>query len=116
MKDTRKALFARVSADTHQAARQAALDQGISTSQLVEEAVKKYLKEEEEKMTNIENIKENYRYMKVEELRDALDALETWDAVDADIYAYLCDELGLDYKSYDDPDKMWNDINEKLEK
>ena len=112
----RQAFTVRVSKDLYQKARQAAFDRHISLAKLVTEALESHLKKEEEKMTNIENINENYRYMTARELRDALDTLESWDAVDADIYAYLCDELGLDYAAYDDPDRMWDDINEKLEK
>ena len=42
-----------------------------------------------------------------------IDMAENWDDIDTSIYIELCGSLGLDYKSYTDPDCMMSDILKK---
>ncbi len=55
----------------------------------------------------------------VDEVIEYIDKAPSWDSVDAEVYEELCEELDLDYHSYDDPDKLFDDIKkaaaEKIE-
>ena len=53
---------------------------------------------------------EEFRNLSIKEEIDYIDSLEFWDDIDSDCYVYLCDQLGLDYHSYDDPDKLFEAI------
>ena len=42
-----------------------------------------------------------------------IDMADNWDDIDTSIYIELCESLGLDYKSYTDPDCMMSDVLRK---
>lgn len=54
-------------------------------------------------MINLEEYKETMQKIKKS---------ECWNDFDPEAYEGLCEFAGLDYHSYDDPDKMWNDLVE----
>ena len=51
-----------------------------------------------------------FRMLTVSEEIDYIDGLENWGDADQDCWDYLCDQLGIDYSAYDDPDKLFEDI------
>lgn len=57
---------------------------------------------------------DNYRLMDTEEILLAIEEAPTWDAIDSEVYEYLCDQVGLDYKKYDDPDELFDDLEMKI--
>lgn len=60
------------------------------------------------------NIEGDYwNYAKVDEVLEQIDRADTWDIIDDDTYTQLCEELGLNYEDYDDPDKLFNDMAKK---
>ena len=48
----------------------------------------------------------------IQEVIQYIEDVPSWDAVDEGVYKELCDELGLDYSDYDDPDKLFDAIKE----
>jgi hypothetical protein len=51
-----------------------------------------------------------FRKLTIDEQIAYIDGLDRWDDLDAEGYEAVCDTLGLDYHSYDDPDKLFADI------
>lgn len=47
---------------------------------------------------------------------EVIESKGSWDDVDAEVYRSVLEDAGLDYDSYDDPDKMWDDFLEAVEK
>ena len=41
------------------------------------------------------------------DLKVLFDAADTWDAFDPEFYRAICEELGVDYDAYDDPDSLF---------
>ncbi len=39
---------------------------------------------------------------------------KSWDAIEPKIYKEVCEVLGVDYGSYEDPDSMYNDMLKAL--
>lgn len=66
-------------------------------------------------MTELITVSE-FRALTIEEMISYIDSLDSWSDLDAEGYEYLCDELGLDYHKYDDPDKLFDDIKEAAAK
>lgn len=58
----------------------------------------------------------DYREMTVEEFIEAVEEQETWDMTEPEAYREALDDYGLDFDSYDDPDMMWSDFLEAVEK
>ena len=56
---------------------------------------------------------EEFRHLSVKEEIDYIDSLENWGDIDSDCYVYLCDRLGINYHSYNDPDKLFEAIKKK---
>lgn len=54
-----------------------------------------------------------YSNGEIEMILHDIDMAESWDDIDTSIYIGLCGSLGLDYKSYTDPDCMMSDILKK---
>lgn len=46
----------------------------------------------------------------MEEALKMIDTLNRWDEVETEDYERLCEDLDIDYKSYDDPDKLFRDM------
>ena len=46
----------------------------------------------------------------IEELIGRIERAESWDAIEASEYIKLCESLGLNFKDYDDPDRLFEDI------
>lgn len=53
---------------------------------------------------------DNYDYLTVEEFIEEVENANIWNDIDAEVYEKALEEYGLDYSSYDDPDKMWEDF------
>ena len=49
-----------------------------------------------------------------EEFIEAVEASDTWDFIDSEVYESALKDVGLDYKDYVDPDKMWEDFLEAV--
>lgn len=49
-----------------------------------------------------------------EEFIEAVEASDTWDFIDSEVYESALKDVGLDYKDYDDPDEMWEDFLEAV--
>lgn len=49
-------------------------------------------------------------YTTTEEFIQAVEETESWDSIPKEDYEEALTEAGLDYNSYDDPDKMWDDF------
>lgn len=47
---------------------------------------------------------------------NAIDHSESWDDVDSSWYRKVCEDLGLDYDSYDDPDILFLDMKDALDR
>lgn len=56
----------------------------------------------------------DYRSMGNGEILKAIDEAPSWDSVKKEVYEYLCEQVGLDYDDYDDPDKLYDDLDEKI--
>jgi hypothetical protein len=50
---------------------------------------------------------DEYDILTREEILKIIDEADTWDAVEPEVYEALCEDLGLDYKSFDDPDRLF---------
>ena len=48
----------------------------------------------------------------IKELIGRIEAASNWDDIEVEEYERLCESLGLNYHSYSDPDKMFEDIKE----
>lgn len=46
----------------------------------------------------------------IEELIGRIERAESWDAIEASEYIKLCESLGLNFKDYDDPDRLFEAI------
>ena len=49
-----------------------------------------------------------------EEFIEAVEASDTWDFIDSEVYESVLKDVGLDYKDYDDPDEMWDSFLEAV--
>ena len=54
-------------------------------------------------------------YESLEEFIEVVESVHYWDSVDADYYREALEKVGLDYDSYDDPEKMWDDFMKAIE-
>ena len=54
-----------------------------------------------------------YSNGEIEMILHDIDMAKNWDDIDTSIYIELCGSLGLDYKSYTDPDCMMSDVLRK---
>lgn len=50
---------------------------------------------------------------RMDDLVNKIKNAENWDDVDKSEYVEVCEALGLDYDSYNDPDKLFKDIENK---
>ena len=50
---------------------------------------------------------DQYTIPEIEEVLAAIDAADTWDAFDPEFYRAICEELGVDYDAYEDPDELF---------
>lgn len=57
---------------------------------------------------------ENYRNWTTEEFVNKVENADMWDDFEPEVYEYFLDQAGLDYKSFDDPDMMWEAYLSKL--
>lgn len=55
-------------------------------------------------------------YNNVNDFIEAVENANTWDAIPAEDYEEALEKVGLDYDSYDDPDEMWDDFMESVNK
>lgn len=46
----------------------------------------------------------------IREMIERIENAESWDVIEVKEYSELCESLGLDYKGYDDPDEMFDDV------
>lgn len=79
-----------------------------------EELLKKQLsvmKDEEGRIVDVAGLD----YVTVEDLMKAIGEADFWDDIPVKAYEDLCEVCGLDYHSYDDPDKMMQDVEEALD-
>ena len=54
---------------------------------------------------------------RVDEIINKIKNAKNWDDVDKSEYVEVCEALGLNYNDYDDPDKLFRDIeNEYFKK
>ena len=51
----------------------------------------------------------------LEEVVEYIDNLNRWDDVEPELYEELCEEVGLNYSDYDNPDDMMDDIGARME-
>lgn len=54
-----------------------------------------------------------YSNGEIKEVLHDIDMAENWDDIDTSIYIELCESLGLNYRTYSDPDYMMSDILRK---
>ena len=59
---------------------------------------------------NYDGSKPDVSFPSIEEVIQYIEKASSWDAVDEGVYKELCEELGLDYQDYDDPDTLFDDI------
>ena len=52
------------------------------------------------------------RELTINEIIEAIDNAVSWDAIDVEVYEYACEQLGLNYHDYDDPDRLFEDMKE----
>ena len=57
---------------------------------------------------------ENYRNWTTEEFINKVENANMWADFEPEVYEYFLDQIGLDYKSFDDPDTMWETYLNKL--
>ena len=50
---------------------------------------------------------DQYTIPETSEVIAAIDAADTWDAFDPEFYRAICEELGVDYDAYEDPDELF---------
>lgn len=50
---------------------------------------------------------------RVDDIINKIKNAKNWDDVDKSEYIEVCEALGLDYDSYNDPDKLFKDIENK---
>lgn len=55
-------------------------------------------------------------YESTKEFIEAVENADTWDAIPTEDYEEALEKAGLNYHDYDDPDEMWDDFMEKVEK
>lgn len=46
----------------------------------------------------------------IKEMIEMVENANSWDELEVDFYTQLCESLGLDYKGYDNPDEMFDDV------
>lgn len=51
-----------------------------------------------------------YSYPSDQEILNCIDYASSWADIDESVYRAFCDNLGLQYDSYDDPDVMFEDL------
>lgn len=52
----------------------------------------------------------------LEEVVEYIDNLNRWDDVEPELYEELCDEVGLNYSDYDDPDDMMEAVRAEMKR
>ena len=57
---------------------------------------------------------ENYKNWTNEEFVNKVENADMWDDFEPEVYEYFLDQVGLDYKNFDDPDAMWEAYLNKL--
>lgn len=55
-----------------------------------------------------------YSYPSNEEILNCIKYAPYWDSIDESVYRAFCDNLGLDYDSFDDPDAMFDALEEAV--
>ena len=55
-------------------------------------------------------------YGSVKEFIEAVENADTWDCIPAEDYEEAFEKAGLNYNDYDDPDEMWADFMESVNK
>ncbi len=50
-----------------------------------------------------------------EEIIKIIDEANTWDAIEPEVYDTFCNELGLDYHSFEDPDELFSAMQKVVE-
>lgn len=59
----------------------------------------------------------NYEdYNNVNEFIEEVEAADYWNEIEPKVYERFLEDYGLDYGSYDDPDRMWADFLEAVNK
>lgn len=72
--------------------------------------VKTYFEERSHQdwMTGISTKEEFQKFMEI------ADGLDNWDCFEPEEWTAACEYAGLNYEEYDDPDRLWNDLKDKL--
>lgn len=52
----------------------------------------------------------------LEEVVEYIDNLNRWDDVEPELYEELCEEVGLNYSDYDDPDDMMEAVRAEMKR
>lgn len=50
---------------------------------------------------------DQYTIPETSEVLAAIDAADTWDTFTPELYRAICEELGVDYDAYEDPDELF---------